>query len=110
MLERITGDSWEQMVHQVLTTDLVLEAHVGWPVEIDDGQPRGHLPGSYMGGSKDELMVYDKTYAYKNQDVFNPAGHLSMSIADYARFVQMHSTIFYGVGKSLKGRYDRLVA
>lgn len=90
MLERATGQSWEDLVRRVLVSDLNLSVHVGWPVEIGEDQPRGHLPGSYMGKSTDELMVYDKNYIYQNQDIFNPAGHLSVRILDYARFIQMH--------------------
>ena len=90
MLEKVSGLSWEELVEQILVDDLNLSANVGWPIDIGDDQPRGHLPGSYVGKENDELTIYDTEYHYENDDILNPAGDLNMNMLDYARYIQLN--------------------
>jgi len=90
MMERATGRSWEQLVQDVMVEDLGLPTRVGFPIEIGPDQPRGHLPGAYLGEGKDVLVVYDTEYVVKHEEVMNPAGDLCMPMTEYARFIQLH--------------------
>jgi CubicO group peptidase (beta-lactamase class C family) len=90
MLEKVSGRSWEALIDEVLVRDLGLPAHVGFPVDLGPDQPRGHLPGSYVGEDPSQLVIYDTEYVLRNRDVLNPAGNLSMPMIDYAKFIQLH--------------------
>jgi D-alanyl-D-alanine carboxypeptidase len=90
MMERASGSSWEELVERVMVDDLGLALHVGFPVDLGPDQPRGHLPGAYLGESRDFLMVYDTDYVLAHEDEMSPAGNLSMPMTAYARFIQLH--------------------
>jgi D-alanyl-D-alanine carboxypeptidase len=90
MLEEAGGMSWEDLVQRVLVEDLGLSVNAGWPIEIDDNQPRGHLPGSYVDEETGELIIYDKEYHYENDDILNPAGDLNINMLDYAEYIQLN--------------------
>lgn len=90
MLEKVSSKSWEELVREIFVNDLKLFVNAGWPIDINDNQPRGHLPGSYTGEKNDKPMIYDKEYHYKNDDVLNPAGHLNINVLDYVKFIQLH--------------------
>jgi D-alanyl-D-alanine carboxypeptidase len=90
MLERAGGRSWEELAHEVLVGDLGLSMHIGFPVELGSSQPRGHLPGAYIGKGKDTLMIYDTEYRVKHDDILSPAGNISMSMTDYAEFLRLN--------------------
>jgi len=90
MLERAGGKSWEELAHKVLVDDLGLSMHVGFPVEVGQNQPRGHLPGAYVGKGKDALMIYDTEYRVKHDDVLSPAGNVSMPMVDFAELVRLN--------------------
>ena len=101
MMEKASGFSWEELVQQILVNDLKLSANVGWPIDIDDEQPRGHLPGSYVGKENDELTIYDTEYHYENDDILNPAGDLNMNMLDYARYIQLNLQGIHGTDNYL---------
>ena len=90
MLEAASGKSWEQSAQETLVDDLGLSIHLGFPVELGPDQPRGHLPGSYLGDRSNTPVVYDSEYRLNNDDVLNPAGNLSMPMTDYAKFISLH--------------------
>lgn len=90
MLEKASGMTWEELVKKILVEDLGLSTNIGWPIDINDAQPRGHLPGSYVGKESDELIIYDKEYHYENEEILSPAGDLNMNILDYAKYVQLN--------------------
>ena len=107
MLEKASGMSWEELVQKILVDDLKLSVNVGWPIEIGDDQPRGHLPGSYVGKKSDDLMIYDKDYHFENDNILYPAGDLNMNMLDYASYIQLNLQGLKGVDNYLfSNTYD----
>ena len=86
----------------MLVNDLKLSA-IGWPIEIGDEQPRGHLPGSYVGKESDDLMIFDTEYHYENDDILNPAGDLNMDMFNYASYIQLNLRGLKGIDNYLSG-------
>jgi D-alanyl-D-alanine carboxypeptidase len=101
MLERASGKSWEELIREVFCEDLNMDFLVGWPISAGADQPRGHLPGSYLGRGSRELVVYDKEYRYKNQEIMNPAGHIHVDMADFTRFIQLNLQGLGGISNVL---------
>lgn len=83
-LERASGKRYEQLVGDTLTGDLGLAVHIGWPNDIGPSQPWGHL----CAGGKVE--PFPPGHEYKIPFLVTPAGDLSMTPRDYARYTQMH--------------------
>ena len=90
MLEKVSGISWEELVQKVMVDELKMSVNTGWPIDIGNDQPRGHLPGSYMGKESDSLVIYDKDYHFENEDIIYPAGDLNIKMLDYARYIQLN--------------------
>jgi D-alanyl-D-alanine carboxypeptidase len=101
MLEKASGSSWEALVQEILVDDLKLSANVGWPIDLGEEQPRGHLPGSYVGKESDDLTLYDIEYHYENEDILNPAGDLNMDMLDYASYIQLNLQGLNGIDNYL---------
>jgi CubicO group peptidase (beta-lactamase class C family) len=86
MLERATGESWEQLIRTRLFKSLGLE-HVGfgWPAtRATPQQPRGHL----RSGGKLEPQPLDDSYLLPV--ALWPAGAVNSSIGDLARYAADH--------------------
>jgi CubicO group peptidase (beta-lactamase class C family) len=99
MIERVTGESWEELLRAHLFEPLELRtAGFGWPTEQRPDQPMGHL------GSPPDLRVQEKgEYPLGDMDYMGPAGNLHCSIRDLARFATFH---LHG----LQGRSEVLTA
>jgi D-alanyl-D-alanine carboxypeptidase len=83
MAERVTGRSWEQLMRERVLEKLGTRAVVGWPALHDPDQPWGHFE---FGG---QLIPHDPA-SLSLPAIIAPAGDLSMSVEDYAVFVQAH--------------------
>ena len=84
MLEKVSGQKYEALVKNTLTDDRGLFVHIGWPNSMSPDQPWGHL----ITGSKVETFPPD--HDYKLPGLITPAGGLSMTVKDYAKYTQMH--------------------
>ncbi|MGV6815685.1 MAG: serine hydrolase domain-containing protein [Thiotrichales bacterium] len=84
MLERVSGLSYEDLVRRTLTDDLDLPVHIGWPNSIGDDQPWGHKI------TKDVVDPFPPDHDYTVSDLITPAGDLSLTPKDYAKYVQLH--------------------
>lgn len=84
MLERVTGDGYESLVRKMLTDDLGLSAHIGWPNSIGADQPWGHLIAN------GDIETFAPDNGNKLPSLITPAGDLSMTPKGYARYTQMH--------------------
>lgn len=81
MAERVTGKAWEQLMTERLFTPLGITPVFTWPAASAPDQPWGHLPESFNPvdpGTPNMPAAID------------PAGELSLSLLDYARFIQLH--------------------
>ncbi|MEW6405121.1 MAG: serine hydrolase domain-containing protein [Chloroflexota bacterium] len=58
MLEKVTGERYEELVKRTLEDDLGMPVHIGWPNSISPAQPWGHL----ITGKKVEVFPPDHEY------------------------------------------------
>lgn len=92
VLERRTGLSYAAAMDKLVFAPLRVKAHFGFPKDMGAGQPWGNT--AYWGVA---APVRDQDeYIPK---VLGPAGRVSMTLRDYARFVQLHL-------RGLRGRDD----
>lgn len=84
MLERVANTTWEELIRKTLSHDLGLSVIFGWPNKADQNQPWGHIN---IDGS---LQALPPDHDYKLPDIIAPAGDLSMTPLDYAKYVQLH--------------------
>ena len=84
MLERVSGLSYEDLATRTLTDDLGLSVHFGWPNSIGVDQPWGHTI------TKDKVEPLPPEHDYKLPCLITPAGDLSMTPRDYAKYTQLH--------------------
>lgn len=84
MLEKVAGQKYEALVKKTLTDDLGMFVHIGWPNSMSPDQPWGHL----ITGSKVETFPPD--HDYKLPGLITPAGDLSLTAKDYAKYTQLH--------------------
>ena len=96
MLEKVSGQSWEELLQKELFEPLELTGKIGWPAHEDKSQPWGH----YIEDNG-TLTPHDPDDEYQIADFARPAGDVNMSIRDYAVYLQVFL-------KGLKGE-DTLV-
>jgi D-alanyl-D-alanine carboxypeptidase len=95
MLEQASGKTWEDLVDEVLNKKLPLRYKFGWPNRRDRNQPSGHWL------EDDALTPLDSNTSY-NLNLIEPAGDISMPIADYVKFVQLNLAGMEGKSGLLK--------
>jgi D-alanyl-D-alanine carboxypeptidase len=95
MLEQASGKTWEDLVEEVLGKKLQLHYKFGWPNRTDSNQPSGHWLENKV------LTPLDSNTAY-NLNLIEPAGDISMPIADYVKFIQMNLAGLEGKSGFLK--------
>ena len=84
MLERVSGLKYEEQVKKILTDDLHIPVYIGWPNSINPEQPWGHRI------AKGKIEVFAPDHSYKLPYLITPAGDLSMTPRDYAKYTQLH--------------------
>ncbi|OQX19275.1 MAG: hypothetical protein BWK76_05105 [Desulfobulbaceae bacterium A2] len=84
MLERVSGLRYEEMVRQLVTNELGIPLHIGWPNSIGPEQPWGHL--LTQGG----IESFPPEHDYKLPVLLTPAGDLSMTPPGFALYTQRH--------------------
>lgn len=78
MAERATGKNWRELMDSFLFTPLNINAHYGWPTEYSAEQPEGH----------DEYHNVIDPAIDSSARFIEPAGYISLSIADLAKYIQ----------------------
>jgi len=84
MLERVSGHNYENLVKKTLNDSLGMSVHIGWPNSHNPDQPWGHLI------NKKKVEVFPPEHKYKLPYLLTPAGDLSLSPRDYAKYTQLH--------------------
>lgn len=84
MLEKVSGQKYEALVKKTLTDDLGMSVHIGWPNSMSPDQPWGHLI------TKGKVEIFPPDHDYKLPGLITPAGDLSMTPKDYAKYTQLH--------------------
>lgn len=96
MLEKVTNQSWEQLIEKVFNTDLQLHVKLSWPENQKQKDTWGH------SSENDKLTPIPSTYDY-HLDYTEPAGDVNIKLKDYVRFIQLNL-------KGLKGEDNYLKA
>lgn len=93
MAEAATGEAWESLVESRLARPLGINLIHGLPARGDSPQPWGHKPKSAFFG----MATYQNAVEPQAPGdgwalgvIFEPAGDYSLSLADYAKFLQLH--------------------
>jgi len=89
MLESAAAEPWDVLLRTRLLDPLGVSATVGWPTDHDSNQPWGH----YVEGGR--LVPFDPGEGHV-PTIIAPAGDLSMSVGDYARFARLHLRALQG--------------
>ncbi|MCC7461136.1 MAG: beta-lactamase family protein [Gammaproteobacteria bacterium] len=97
LLERITGRSYEELLQRRLFAPLGIVAAFDWPAACDRRAPWGH---ALIDGSLRPVNPRDP--AFRIPSWANPAGNLSLSTRDFARFVRLHLRGLRGVAGLLQ--------
>lgn len=93
MAEAATGEAWESLVESRLARPLGINLVQGLPARGDSPQPWGHKPKSaFLGMATYRNAVEPQAPGdgWALGVVFVPAGDYSLSLADYAKFLQLH--------------------
>lgn len=88
MLERAAGSPWETLVRERVLLPLGTDAKLGWPGEGGVPAPWGHLEeeGAFVPHDPS-----DTTHPYyRFFESVSPAGNVSQSVEELARYVQLH--------------------
>ena len=93
MAEAATGEAWESLVESRLARPLGIHLMLGLPARSGSSQPRGHKPKSaFFGMAISPTAVEPQALGddWALGVIFEPAGDYSLSLADYAKFLQLH--------------------
>lgn len=101
ILERITGEPWEDRMRTRLWAPLgITTGGFGWPAAGGAAEPWGHVDREDNG----IVTPHDPDTADEQfPDIFRPAGDAYMSLGDYAKFARLHL-------RGLTGRPELLTA
>jgi CubicO group peptidase (beta-lactamase class C family) len=92
MLQKVSGKSWEQLVEDELFETLGIAGTFGWPGYADENQPWGH----YYETDSERVFPHDPRDEYQLSKICNAAGDISLSIRDYAKFLQINLIGLHG--------------
>ncbi len=109
LVEQAAGKPWEDLVRERIFVPLQMgSAGFGWPASSSNkSQPRGHLMNEATGA----LQPQPLDDPYRLPQCLWPAGAISCSIEDLARYAQEHLLGLQGRGKLLrKETYEKLHA
>jgi CubicO group peptidase (beta-lactamase class C family) len=84
MAERVTGQGWESLMRTKVFEPLGIHPTFEWPAFDDPAQPWGHFE------TKNGVRPHDPHDAYQLPVILAPAGSLSISPNEYAKFMQLH--------------------
>ncbi|NOZ48231.1 MAG: beta-lactamase family protein [Chlorobi bacterium] len=92
MLEKLTGKSYEELMDERIFKQLKLNsAEFGYPFLHDSIQPYRHMNRNDTGVG----ITMDKQSRIPSP-VFNPAGFISLSINDFAKYVLFYTRVLKG--------------
>ncbi len=83
MLEKVLGKTWESLIIDIMTMKLGLSIVFGFPNRHNINEPYGHWI------EDDTLRALPPDIDY-NLTLAEPAGDISMTLPDYAKFIQLN--------------------
>lgn len=106
MLEKASNIAWEDGITNDVLLPMGINPVIGWPTDVDIHQPFGHHSTNPLDSN---LRAVTKANMYEIPELLDPAGDISMSIGDYAKFVQANLQGIRGKDNHLKATtYDYL--
>tara|TARA_R110002051_G_C8664469_1_gene489494 strand:- start:54 stop:1205 length:1152 start_codon:yes stop_codon:yes gene_type:complete len=84
MMEKVTNNSWEQLMKDEVFEPLGIDAIFGWPARTDKSEPFGHI----INEKNQTLIPHNPNDEYKIDPILSPSGNISMSVLDYIKFIQ----------------------
>lgn len=87
LLEHLTGQSWEELLEERVTSPLGLTTVGHGPPGV--GEPSGSTPNGHAGTAEDWKSL-PRGIAADNPPPFGPAGRVHMSTVDLATFAREH--------------------
>lgn len=102
MLEKVSGKTWEQLTKELMITKVKVNIEFGFPNRVNLKQPYGHWIENDTLKALGPDIDYDLALA-------EPAGDISMTLPDYAKFIQFNLQGLSGKDNVLKAStYDFL--
>jgi len=95
MLEKASGKTWEQLTKEIFASELNVKIEFGWPNKLFLNQPYGHWVENNILIALPPDINYDLSLG-------EPAGDISMTLPDYARFIQLNLQGLSGKDNVLK--------
>lgn len=95
IVERTMKEDYRALMKREVFAPLgMTSADFGWPIDFDKAAPRGHGPGS--------KGIEPAPADYRLPPHLDPAGNVSASLGDLARYLQAHLAALKGSDKFLK--------
>lgn len=107
MLEKVSGLTWEKMMMK-LSDELNLDLHIGWPVDLDPKQPKGHINPKYwnLDIERDLVPISDQLMMYHSFNQSNllttPSGNISIQTEKFLEYLRLHLSGIKGEDNYLK--------
>ncbi len=96
MLKKVSGLSWEELLQKYIVRELGIDVFIGWPYEMSQNQPWGHLPGT-----ENTPTVIGPGSGYAINPLIWPAGNISMTVEGFTKYVELHLRGMMGTGSEL---------
>lgn len=95
MLENAVNQDWRTFVKERIFEPLKIKGIFGWPASEDSIQPWGHV----LDPRTQQLFPHNPNDHYHLSNIgLEPAGDISMTILDYAKFIQDNMKGYTGNG------------
>lgn len=106
MLERVSGQSWKELIKSRLFEPLSIEGYFGWPALQDTNQTWGHYNHQETG----EMLPHSPSDVYHLSRLgLGPAGDMNISAENYIPFLQDNLKGYNGNGGILsKSSYEQI--
>jgi len=89
MMEKATGEIWNDIINEELFQPLGIDVTIGWPASADSTHILGHF-GAMVDNQHSLIPIPHDYEGYELDDLLTPTGNYSMSIFDYTKFLQQH--------------------
>ncbi len=114
MLEKASNKTWEELI-MAASNELGLEIHIGWPVDYEPNQPKGHINPKRWGLDIDKELVpiSDQLRKYHFVNQFNllttPSGNISITINGFLEYARLHLEGLKGINNYLRAETYRKI-
>lgn len=112
MLEKVSGLTWEELIMK-LSDDLNLDLYIGWPVDFNPHQPKGHINPKYwnIDIEKNLVPISDQLRLYHSYNQSNlltsPSGNISIKTEKLLYYLQFYLDGINGENNYLKAETYR---